>query len=306
MKNIDGIVITKELQEAIRNNKPVVALESTIISHGMPYPRNVSTAIKVEEIIREKGAVPATIAIINGKPTVGISHSEIEHLGKKGADVTKVSSRDIAIISSKGEDGATTVAGTMIIAELVGIRVFATGGIGGVHRGAEFTMDISADLQELGRSNIAVICAGAKSILDIGLTIEYLETKGVTVIGYGTDTMPEFYTREGSFPVNYRVDSALDIAKIIAKKKQLNISGGIVIANPIPKEYSLNKDYIDRIISDACVEARENGIKGKEITPFLLGKIQQKTSGNSLESNIALIYNNARLGAMVARELCSI
>lgn len=300
------LVISSEVQQALKQNRPVVALESTIISHGMPYPKNVETALKVEEIVRENGAVPATIAIIGGKLTVGISHDEIDYLGKKGLDVTKASRRDIPVLVSRGEDGATTVAATMIIANMAGVKLFATGGIGGVHRGAETTMDISADLEELSNTNVTVICAGAKSILDLGLTLEYLETKGVPVIGYQTEELPAFYTRESGFKVNYRMDSPVEIAKALKAKTELGLKGAMLVANPIPEEYSMDKDVINKAIEDAVVEANNLGVKGKDITPFLLDKIQKITAGKSLEANIQLVYNNVKLGAQIAKELCNL
>ena len=298
--------ISLEVQQALKENKPVVALESTIISHGMPYPKNVETALRVEEIVRENGAVPATIAIIGGKLSVGISHEEIDYLGKKGLDVTKASRRDIPILVSRGEDGATTVAATMIIANMAGIKLFETGGIGGVHRGAETTMDISADLEELSNTDVTVICAGAKSILDLGLTLEYLETKGVPVIGYQTEELPAFYTRESGFKVNYKMDSPLEIAKALKSKSDLGLKGAMLIANPIPEEYSMDKDVINKAIDDAVIEANNLGVKGKDITPFLLDKIQKITAGKSLEANIQLVYNNVRLGSQIASELCKL
>src|SRR5690554_5488728 len=301
----DYLVISSEVQKALEENRPVVALESTIISHGMPYPKNVETALKVEEIVRQNGAVPATIAIIRGKLTVGITPEEIDYLGKKGLKVTKASRRDIPVLVARGEDGATTVAATMLIAAMAGVKIFATGGIGGVHRGAETTMDISADLEELGNTNVAVVCAGAKSILDLGLTLEYLETKGVPVIGYKTEEFPAFYTRESGFKVNYKMDSPLEIAKALKVKDELRLKGAVLIANPIPEEYSMDKTEIDKVIEDAVEEANSLGVKGKDITPFLLDKIQKITEGRSLESNIQLVYNNAKLGAQIARELSS-
>ena len=297
------LVINPEVKKALEENKPVVALESTIISHGMPYPKNVETALRVEEIVRENGAIPATIAIIGGKLTVGISKEEIDYLGKKGFNVTKASRRDIPILVSRNEDGATTVAATMIIASMAGVKIFATGGIGGVHRGAEVTMDISADLEELSNTNVAVICAGAKSILDLGLTMEYLETKGVPVIGYKTDDLPAFYTRESDFKVNYRMESPDEIARALKSKEDLNMKGSVVIANPIPVEYAMDSSYISKAIEDAIVEAEKLGIKGKDTTPYLLDKIQQITEGKSLEANIQLVYNNVKLGAQIALEL---
>lgn len=294
--------ISKEVQEALAKGEAVVALESTIISHGMPYPQNVETALKVEEIVRNNGAVPATIAILNGKLKVGLSKEEIDYLGKKGLECTKASRRDIPFILAKGLDGATTVASTMIIAEMAGIKVFATGGIGGVHRGAETTMDISADLEELGQTNVAVICAGAKSILDIGLTLEYLETKGVPVVGYKTNELPAFYTRKSGFGVDYRVDSPLELAKALKAKWDLKLKGGIVVANPIPEEFQMDYDTITTAIENALKELSEKGVKGKESTPFLLAKVKEITGGNSLTANIELVYNNAKLGSELAKE----
>lgn len=294
--------ISKEVEEAISNNKPVVALESTIISHGMPYPQNVETALKVEKIVRENGAIPATIAILNGKLKVGLTEEEIDYLGRKGREVLKVSRRDIPVVVAKKYDGATTVASTMIVASLAGVKIFATGGIGGVHRGAEKTMDISADLEELGATDVAVICAGAKSILDLGLTLEYLETKGVPVIGVGTDELPAFYTRKSGFKVDYKLDTPKEIAEMLKAKWDLGLKGGVVIANPIPKEYEMDFDMINRAINGALKEAENLGIKGKETTPFLLAKVKDITEGRSLESNIELVFNNAKLAAKIAKE----
>lgn len=302
----DYIVINPKVQAALASNKPVVALESTIISHGMPYPKNVETALNVEKIVRENGALPATIAIIKGKITVGITEEEIEYLGKKGLSVHKSSRRDLAVLLSKGEDGATTVATTMIAAAMAGIKVFATGGIGGVHRGAETTMDISADLEELSETPVMVVCAGAKSILDLGLTLEYLETKGVPVIGYQTDCLPAFYTRESNYSVDYRMDSPSEIAKTFAIKQVCNLKGGMLVTNPIPEKYSMDRKLIDDTIEEAIKEANDLGIHGKDTTPFLLDKIQKLTGGKSLESNIALVYNNVKLGAQIATELCKL
>ena len=294
--------INPEVEKALRENRAVVALESTIIAHGMPYPKNVETALRVEEIIRENQGVPATIGIINGRMKVGLTREEIEHMAKSG-DVMKVSRRDIPFAIAQKLDGATTVAGTMIGASLAGISVFVTGGIGGVHREAGETFDISADLQELASTNVAVVCAGAKSILDIGLTLEYLETHGVPVIGYGTEEFPAFYTRKSGFKVDYRVDTPEALASAAKVKWDLGLRGGMVIGNPIPTEYEMAYDTINRAIEEALDEAKELGIKGKETTPFLLSKIKAITSGASLESNIQLVYNNARLGAKFALEL---
>ena len=298
--------ISKEVKEALDNNKPVVALESTIISHGMPYPQNVETALKVEDIVRENGAVPATIAILNGKLKVGLSKEEIDYLGKKGLDVTKASRRDIPAILAAETDGATTVASTMIIAALAGVKVFATGGIGGVHRGAETTMDISADLEELAMTDVAVVCAGAKSILDIGLTLEFLETKGVPVLGYQTKELPAFYTRKSGFKVDYQMDTPEQIAKTLKAKWDVNLKGGVVIANPIPEEFAMDFDTITNAINNAVAEAEEKGIKGKDSTPFLLAKVKDITKGKSLESNIQLVFNNAKLASQIAKDYCEL
>lgn len=298
--------ISEEVRQALASGKPVVALESTIISHGMPYPQNVETALTVEKIVREKGAVPATIAIINGMLTVGCTAEEIDYLGKKGHDVIKVSRRDIPFIVAKKIDGATTVASTMYIASLAGIKVFATGGIGGVHRGAEKTMDISADLDELAQTSVMVVCAGAKSILDIGLTLECLETRGVAVVGYGTQDMPAFYTQKSGFKVDYRLDTPAEIARAFYCKEQLGLKGGMLVANPIPDEYAMDSDYINGNIEEAVREAEKLGIHGKETTPYLLDKIQKLTFGQSLASNIQLVYNNARLASDIAKELAAI
>lgn len=298
--------IAPEVAKALAENRPVVALESTIISHGMPYPQNVETALKVEEVIRENGAVPATIAIIGGRLKAGLSKDEIEYLGKTGYDVPKVSRRDLPIIVAKGMDGATTVATTMIIASLAGIKIFATGGIGGVHRGAETTMDISADLEELAMTPVMVICAGAKSILDLGLTLEYLETKGVPVIGYQTDELPAFYTRKSGFGVDYQLDTPLELATAFHVKQEVGLKGGMLVTNPIPEEFSMDPDVINQAINEAIAESREQGIHGKDTTPFLLAKIKEITGGDSLDSNIQLVFNNARLAAKTAVELCKL
>jgi len=295
--------ISPEVQAALAEGRPVVALESTIISHGMPYPQNVETAMNVEKIVRENGAVPATIAIIGGKLKAGLSADEIEYLGKKGYDVTKASRRDLPVLVARGEDGATTVATTMIIAAMAGIKVFATGGIGGVHRGAEVTMDISADLEELARTPVLVVCAGAKSILDLGLTLEYLETKGVPVIGYGTDELPAFYTRKSGFGVDYRLDTPDDVAAAFRAKLEMGLEGGMLVTNPIPEKYSMDPNVINKAIDAAVAEANAKGIKGKQTTPFLLAKIKDITGGDSLASNIRLVYNNAALAAQVAGRL---
>lgn len=296
--------VSPEVAQAIKENRPVVALESTIISHGMPYPQNVETAMRVEQVIRDCGAVPATIAIIGGKLKAGCTPAEIEYLGKKGQAVTKASRRDLPVLIARGEDGATTVTTTMIIAAMAGIKVFATGGIGGVHRGAETTMDISADLEELAQTPVMVICAGAKSILDLGLTLEYLETKGVPVIGYGTDELPAFYTRHSGFRVDYRLDSPKELAAAFRAKLDMGLKGGMLVTNPIPEEFSMPKQVIDQAIDQAIAESVRLGIKGKATTPFLLAKIKDLTGGDSLASNIQLVLNNARLAALTACELC--
>ena len=294
--------INPGVKVALEQGKPVVALESTIISHGMPYPKNVETALNVEKIIRENGAVPATIAILSGNLKVGLTKEEIEYLGK-APNVIKTSRRDIPYIVSKKLDGATTVASTMIVASLAGIKVFATGGIGGVHRGATETFDISADLEELAHTNVAVVCAGAKSILDIGLTLEYLETHGVPVVGYQTEEMPAFYTRRSGYKVDYKVETPEEIAKMLKVKWDIGLNGGMVVANPIEEQYQMDYDIIMDAIDKAVKQADENGIKGKDTTPFLLAKVKEITGGDSLESNIMLVYNNASLGAKIAVEL---
>ena len=298
--------IAPEVAGALAAGKPVVALESTIISHGMPYPQNVETALKVEAIVRESGAVPATIAVIKGRLKAGLSAEEIEYLGKEGTKVNKASRRDLAVLIAKGADGATTVTTTMIIAAMAGIRVFATGGVGGVHRGAETTMDVSADLEELAHTPVMVICAGAKSILDLGLTLEYLETHGVPVIGYGTEELPAFYTRKSGFPVDYRLDSPEELAKAFSVQLDLGFPGGMLVTNPIPEEYSMDPAVINKAIDEAVAEAKAKGIHGKETTPFLLAKIKDITGGDSLDSNIQLVFNNARLAAKTAAALCAL
>jgi len=294
--------INPEVRAALKEGKPVVALESTIISHGMPYPKNVETALKVESIIRENGAIPATIAILEGRLKVGLTTEEVEFLGKTSG-VIKTSRRDIPFIVANKSNGATTVASTMIIAALAGIKVFATGGIGGVHRGAEQTMDISADLEELSMTDVAVVCAGCKSILDIGLTREYLETKGVPVVGFQTEELPAFYTRKSGFKVDYKVDNEEILAKALKAKWDLGLEGGMVVANPIPEEFEMDYDTINNAINVAVKEAEEKGIVGKESTPFLLAKVKEITGGSSLESNIQLVFNNAKVGARLAVEL---
>ncbi len=295
--------ISPSVNEALLGGQPVVALESTIISHGMPYPQNVETALLVEKTVRENGAVPATIAILDGKMKAGLSASEIELLGKTGRGVAKVSRRDLPFLLANGQPGATTVATTMLIAELAGIRMFATGGIGGVHRGAAETMDISADLQELARTSVAVVCAGAKSILDLGLTLEYLETHGVPVIGYQTDEFPAFYTRRSGYGVDRRLDSPADIAKVLKTKWLAGLQGGVIIANPIPETHEPEAAPIQAATDTAIAEAERLGIRGKEVSPFLLAKIKELTGGESLRANIELVLNNARLAAQVAVEM---
>lgn len=293
--------IQPEVSEALSKGKPVVALESTIISHGMPYPQNVETAEKVEKAIRERGAVPATVGILGGRLKAGLSAGELTHMGKAGG-ILKASRRDIPFVISRKLDGATTVASTMIIAALAGIRVFATGGIGGVHRGASATFDISADLMELARTDVAVICAGVKSILDIGMTLEYLETQGVPVVGYGTDDFPAFYTRKSGFGVDYRADSPTEIAQALKAKWDLGLHGGMVIGNPVPEPFEMDDAAINRAIDSALSESVQKGIKGKEVTPFLLSKVKSLTGGDSLRTNIELVLNNARVAADIARE----
>ena len=292
--------INNEVREALDSGKPVVALESTIISHGMPYPMNVETALNVEKIIREGGATPATIAIVQGRLKVGLTTEEIDALGKAGQNVVKTSRRDIPFIIANRLDGATTVASTMIIAHLAGIKIFATGGIGGVHRGAEHSFDISADLEELGRTDVAVVCAGVKSILDIPLTLEYLETKGVPVVGYQTDELPAFYTRKSGYGVDYTIQTPDALARALKAKWELGLHGGIVVANPIPTAFEMDFDTINHAIERALKEADALGITGKESTPFLLAKVKELTGGDSLHSNIELVYNNARLAAKLA------
>lgn len=294
--------ISEEVKAAIANNQAVVALESTIISHGMPYPKNVETALNVEKIVRDNGAIPATIAILNGRLKVGLSPEEIEFLGK-APNVQKTSRRDIPFIIAKGLTGATTVASTMILAAMAGIKVFATGGIGGVHRGAETSFDISADLLELAQTDVAVVCAGAKSILDIALTLEYLETNGVPVVGYQTDELPAFYTSKSGFGVDYRVDTPKELAQALKTKWDLKLKGGMIVANPIPEAYEMDPKVINDAILEAVKQQNKQGIKGKESTPFLLAKVKELTGGDSLDSNIQLVYNNAKVGAQIAVEL---
>ena len=299
------MIINPEVLKALKENRPVVALESTIISHGMPYPKNVETALKVEETIRSHGAVPATIGIIDGEPIVGMTPEEIEEFGKRKG-VLKVSRRDLPVVYAKKLWGATTVATTMIIANQAGIEVFVTGGIGGVHRGATETMDISADLQELAKTNVTVVCAGAKAILDLPLTLEYLETMGVPVLGFKTEELPAFYNSHSGLKVDYKVESASEMAKIIKSKRDNGLVGGILLTNPIPEQYEMPKAVIDNAIETALKEMEKQGIKGKECTPFLLKTITDLTGGDSLESNIKLVLNNAAVGSEVAKEYCKL
>ena len=293
--------ISEEVKEAIRMHKPVVALESTIISHGMPYPRNVECALLVEKTIRENGAIPATVGIIEGEAIVGMSPEEIEEFGKRKG-IVKCSRRDLPIVFAKKMWGATTVSATMILAERAGIEFFVTGGIGGVHKGATQTFDISADLDELSKTNVSVICAGPKAILDLGLTLEYLETKGVPVIGYNTDKLPAFYTRTSEFNVLFNAKNPAEIAQIVKSKREYELEGGVLVCNPVPEEFSMDPEYINAKINDALKEMNEKGIVGKDQTPFLLAKIVELTNGESLETNIKLVLNNAKLGAKIAQE----
>ncbi len=299
----DLLRLSGEVSEALKNGRPVVALESTIISHGMPYPQNAQTALRCQEILRERGVTPATCAVIGGKLYAGLTDEQIDYLGKAGSSVVKASRRDLPLLCSKGMDGATTVAATMIIAGLAGIRVFATGGIGGVHRGAETTMDISADLEELAVTPVCVVCAGAKSILDLGLTMEYLETKGVPVIGFQTNELPAFYTRKSGYSVPWRCDTEKEIADAVKAQTAMGYRGGMLVVNPIPEEYSMDHAFISKAIDRAVQEADSIGIKGKETTPYLLAKIKDLTEGKSLAANIQLVYNNVRLAASIAAQM---
>ena len=296
--------IAPEVAEALAAGKPVVALESTIISHGMPYPQNVETALKVESIIRDAGAVPATIAIIGGRLKAGLSKEEIDYLGRTGAGIPKASRRDLPVLVAQGKDGACTVTTTMMIADMAGISVFATGGIGGVHRGAETTMDISADLEELAQTPVMVVCAGAKAILDLGLTLEYLETKGVPVLGYGTYELPAFDTRESGLGLDARFDTPEELSAIFPAPGDLGLKTGMLVTNPIPEQYAMDKAVIDKAIDQALAESHAQGIHGKETTPFLLARVAELTGGDSLESNIQLVLNNARVAAKTAVALC--
>lgn len=297
-----NIRVNPEVEKALKENRPVIALESTIISHGMPYPQNVETAMKVENIIREHGGVPATVGLVDGIGVVGLTPEEIEEMGKRGMSIPKVSRRDLPMIMAEKSWGATTVATTMILASLAGVEFFVTGGIGGVHRGAETTFDVSADLEELGRTNVTVICAGAKAILDLPKTLEVLETKGVPVLGYQTEELPAFYTRTSGLKVDYAIKDAKDAAKIVKAKRDLGLNGGILIANPIPEQYSMDPIAINKVIDKAIVEMDKKGIKGKQCTPFLLAKIADITEGKSLAANIQLVFNNAAVGTEIAKE----
>ncbi|MBQ7994306.1 MAG: pseudouridine-5'-phosphate glycosidase [Solobacterium sp.] len=297
-----NIRLKPEVEQAVKEGRPVVALESTIISHGMPYPQNVETALQVEKIVREHGGIPATIGIIDGVGVVGMTEAEIEEFGKRGMSIPKVSRRDLPVIFAEKSWGATTVATTMILAAMGGVEFFVTGGIGGVHRGAELTFDVSADLEELARTNVTVICAGAKAILDLPKTLEVLETKGVPVLGYQTEELPAFYTRTSGLKVDYAIKDAADAAAIVRAKRELGLDGGILITNPIPEEYSMDPDKINAVIEEAIREMDAKGIKGKECTPFLLAKIAEITGGDSLNSNIRLVFNNAAVGTEIAKE----
>jgi pseudouridine-5'-phosphate glycosidase len=297
------LTLSDEIRAALSDGQPVVALESTIISHGMPYPRNVETALSVEQQVRDQGAVPATIAVLGGKPSVGLTGAQIAYLGQQGLAINKVSRRDLPHCLATGADGATTVASTMILAARAGIRVFATGGIGGVHRGAERSLDVSADLQELAQTNVAVVCAGAKAILDLPKTLEYLETHGVPVLGYGTEDLPGFYCRQTGLQVDYRVDSPAAVAAMMRAKWDFGLEGGLLITNPVPEDFALPRETMDAAIDQAVAEAEAQGITGKESTPFLLARVTELTGGESLETNIRLVENNARLAAQIAREI---
>ncbi|MBQ3201081.1 MAG: pseudouridine-5'-phosphate glycosidase [Clostridia bacterium] len=299
----DHLLISPEVQDALATGKPIIALESTIISHGMPYPQNLETARGCEAVARAHGAVPATCAILGGKLCVGLTDEQLDYLARTGTKVIKASRRDIPLLVARKLDGATTVTGTMILASMAGIRIHATGGIGGVHRSAQETMDISADLEELGKTPVVVVCAGAKSLLDLPLTMEYLETRGVPVIGYGTDELPGFYTRNTGLPVDARMDDVKEIAAAIRAQYELDYKGGMVVANPIPEEDALDSEYIEKVIQDAVNEAKEKGIRGKATTPFLLQRIHEITGGNSLASNIKLVYNNVAVASEIAKHL---
>lgn len=298
--------LSGEVRQALQSGKPVVALESTIIAHGMPYPQNLQAALGVQAEVRAQGAVPTTIAIVDGRLKAGLTDAQIEALARGAGAVAKVSRRDIAFVVAAGRSGATTVAATMAIAALAAIRVFATGGIGGVHRGAQHSFDVSADLQELAHTPVAVVCAGAKSILDLGLTLEYLETHGVPVIGYRSDSLPGFFTRDSAFAPDYRLDSAADIARVLQIKWRLALRGGVVIANPIPEPYAMERAVIDAAITEALADAQAQGINGNRLTPFLLQRLHQITGGQSLAANRALVLGNAQLASEIATELCAL
>jgi pseudouridine-5'-phosphate glycosidase len=298
----DVFVVSQEVRRALEAHRPVVALESTIITHGFPYPANLECALEAERVAREEGAVPATVGVVGGVLTVGMGRSDIERFASAG-DVAKASRRDLPVLAARGVDGGTTVAATMVAAALAGIRVFATGGIGGVHRGAERTLDVSADLEELSRSDVAVVCAGAKSVLDIGLTLEYLETAGVPVLGYRTDEFPAFYTPSSGFAVPHRIESAAEIAAVINAKRGLGLAGGVVVANPIEERHALDPAEIEAITTEALEEAARAHVTGKDVTPFLLARIHEKTGGASEEANRQLVYANVRLAARIAAAL---
>ncbi|MCH4208439.1 MAG: pseudouridine-5'-phosphate glycosidase [Solobacterium sp.] len=294
--------VREDVAEALKQGKPVIALESTIISHGMPYPKNVETANHVEQIIRDHGAIPATVGLIDGVGVVGLTPEEIEEMGKRGMSIPKVSRRDLPVIMAEKSWGATTVATTMILAAKAGVQFFVTGGIGGVHRGASETFDVSADLEELARTNVTVICAGAKAILDLPKTLEVLETKGVPVLGYQTKELPAFYTRTSGLNVDYAIKDPKDAAEIVKAKRDFGLDGGILITNPIPEEYSMDPEMINKAIDEAVKDMDEQGIHGKQCTPFLLAKIVEITGGSSLDANIHLVYNNAAVGSEIAKE----
>jgi len=296
----EAVQLGPEVAAAREARRPIVALESTIVAHGMPWPQNVETALRLESEVRALGAVPATVAVIDGRLKAGLTHDEIERIGRAGKAIAKASRRDLPVLVARGESGATTVAGTMIVAALAGIRVFATGGIGGVHRGAATSFDISADLAELARTPVAVVCAGAKAVLDLRLTLEYLETHGVPVLGYRTDRLPAFYYRDSGLAVDARVDESADIARIMRAKWRMGLDGGLVVANPIPEAFELAPDVVERAIEEALREAQARAVAGKAVTPFLLERINALTGGDSLHGNIALVVNNARLAARVA------
>lgn len=301
--NQKHLSFSEPVAKALSQGKPVIALESTIISHGMPYPQNVETALNCERIARENGTEPATIAVIEGRLCAGLSPAQLEYFGKAGPSVVKASRRDLPVLIARKQTGATTVAATMIIAALAGIRVFATGGVGGVHMGAQTSMDISADLEELAKTSVAVVCAGVKSILDLGLTLEYLETRGVPVLGYQTDELPAFYTDKSGFPVDARMDSPQQIADVLRAQCEIGYPGGMLITNPIPAEFAMPADVINAAINKALQEADQQHVKGKAITPFLLDRVVQLTGGDSLNSNIQLVYNNVALAARIAAAL---